>query len=60
MASPRQKRGLCGPLMAGYDKHSLFARCRDKKCSDPCVKDEFCPCDVLTEEQKIKLTPQAY
>ena len=62
MASPGQRRGLCGHLMAGYDKHSFCARCRDKKKgSDPCVKDEVCPfCDVLMEEQKLKLATPAY
>ena len=62
MASPGQKRGLCGHLMAGCDKHSVCACCRDKKKgSDPFVKDKVCPyCDVLTEEQNIKLAIPAY
>ena len=53
MASPGQKWGLCGHLMAGYGKHSVCARCRyKKKGSDPCVKDEVCPhCDILTKEK---------
>ena len=38
MASPGQKRGGCGHLMAGFDTHSC-ARCRDKgKGKDPCVE----------------------
>ena len=61
MSSPGQRRGLCGHIMAGYDKHKVCARCRDKKKGeDNCVKS--LPCisgDVLTEEQKGKLaTPQ--
>ena len=61
MSSPGQRRGLCGHIMAGYDKHKVCARCRDKKKGeDNCVKDLPCiSCDVLTEEQKAKLaTPQ--
>ena len=46
--------------MAGYDKHTVCAR-RDKKGSDPCIKDQVCPhCDILTEEQKIKLATPSY
>ena len=30
MASPGQKQGLCGHLMAGFDSHAHCARCRDK------------------------------
>ena len=62
MSSPGQRMGLCGHLMAGYDNHSVCARCRDKKKgSDPCVKDKVCPhCDVLTEEQKIQLATPSY
>ena len=61
MSSPGQRRGLCGHIMAGYDKHKVCARCRDKrKGEDNCVKSLPCiSCDVLTEDQKGKLaTPQ--
>ena len=61
MSSPGQRRGLCGHIMAGYDRHKVCARCRDKKKGvDNCVKNLPClHCDVLTEEQKVKLaTPQ--
>ena len=61
MSSPGQRRGLCGHIMAGSDKHKVCARCRDKKKGeDNCVKNLPClNCDVLTEEQKVKLaTPQ--
>ena len=61
MSSPGQRRGLCSHIMAGYDKHKVCARCRDKKKGeDNCVKDLPCiSCDVLMEEQKVKLaTPQ--
>ena len=62
MASPGQTWGLCGHLMAGFDKLSVCARCRDKKKgSDPCVKDKVCPhCDILTEEQKLRLATSVY
>ena len=61
MSLPGQRRGLCGHIMAGYDKHKVCARCRDKKKGeDNCVKNLPCiSCDVLTEEQQVKLaTPQ--
>ena len=53
MASPGQKRRVCGHLMAGFDKHVHCRRCRDKlKGTDPCVNKEDCPhCNVLTSEQ---------
>ena len=39
MASPGQKQGGCGHVMAGFDTHSYYARCRDKgKGPDPCVE----------------------
>ena len=62
MASPGQTRGLCGHLMAGFDKHSVCAGCRDKKKgSDPCIKYKVCThCDILTEEQKLRLATPAY
>ena len=58
MASPGQTRGQCGHLMAGFD--SVCARCRDeKKGEDPCIKDKPCShCDLLTEDQKLKLATQ--
>ena len=61
MSSPGQRRGLCGHIMAGYDKHKVCAQYRDKKKGEGnCVKNLPClNCDVLTEEQKLKLaTPQ--
>ena len=62
MASPGQTRGQCGHLMAGYDKHSVYARCRDKKKgSDPNVEDKPCPhCGILSEDQKLRLATPAY
>ena len=62
MYSPGQQRGLCGHLMAGYDKHKVCARCRDKKKGeDPCVGKQPCPsCDILTEEQKLKPATPSY
>ena len=53
MASPGQRRGVCGHAMAGFDQHAHCARCREKKKgTDPCIKGNVCPsCNVLTEEQ---------
>ena len=51
-------------MMAGFDLHSVCARCRDKKKrSDPCVKSppEACGhCNVLTPEQKAQLSTPSY
>ena len=61
MASPGQRRGNCGHIMAGFDGHKKCARCRDKKLGDdPCVKDQVCSiCDSFTEQQLAMLsTPQ--
>ena len=56
MASPGQKRGLCGHLMAGFDSHTYCARCRDKgKGTDPC---SFC--NILTKDQKARLATPSY
>ena len=64
MSSPGQRRRLCGhlPVMAGYDQHKVCARCRDKKKGeDLCVGKQPCPsCDILTEEQKLKLATPSY
>ena len=39
MSSPSQRRGSCGHMMAGFDFHTVCARCRDKKKGqDPCVE----------------------
>ena len=38
MASPGQKRGSCGHVMALFDSHSKCAHCREKGIGDdPCV-----------------------
>ena len=61
MASPGQRRGICGHMMAGFDQHERCARCRDKEQgSDPCVKKKYCSiCDNLTDQQRGMLsTPQ--
>ena len=62
MASAGQSRGQCGHLMAGFDTHSVCARCRDKKKGeDPCIKDKLCShCELLTEDQKLRLATPAY
>ena len=62
MASPGERRGVCGHAMAGFDQHAHCARCRDKKKgTDPCIKGNVCPsCNVLTEEQKLRLATPVY
>ena len=64
MSSPSQRRGGCGHMMAGFDHHTVCARCRDKKKgSDPCVKSppESCDhCDLLTPEQRTQLSTPSY
>ena len=61
MASPGQRRGSCGHVMAAFDLHKKCARCRDKKMGDdPCVKGQSCDlCDNFSDSQKGMLaTPQ--
>ena len=63
MASPGQKRGLCGHFMAGFDFHAYCARCRDKgKGDDPCIKNEKdCQfCNSLSTDQKARLATPSY
>ena len=64
MASPSQRRGGCGHMMAGFDQHSVCARCRDrKKGSDPCVETPPAACmhcDSLSAEQKEQLSTPLY
>ena len=62
MSSPGQRRGVCGHVMAVFDKHSHFARCRDKlKGDNPCVNKKPCSfCDVLMPEQKLQISTPSY
>ena len=62
MASLGQKWGVCGYLMAGFDKRTHCARCRDKcKGSVPCDNNEDCPhCNLLTSELKLELSTPSY
>ena len=64
MSLPSQRRGGCGHMMAGFDLHSVCARCRDKKKgSDPCIgtPPATCShCDALTAEQKAQLSTPSY
>ena len=62
MASPRQRKGACGHIMASFDRHSRCARCRDKGLGeDPCVKKLPCNfCELLTPEQVIQLLTPTY
>ena len=61
MASPGQKRGACGHLMAVFDQHTC-ARCRDKgQGMDFCMlKEERRYCELLTSEQKLQLSTPAF
>ena len=63
MSSPSQRRGGCGNMMAGFDPHTVCARCRDKKKGkDPCVEKEgaSCHCNALTPEQLAQLSTPSY
>ena len=62
--SSSQGRGGCGHMMAGFDMHSVCARCHDKKKGkDPCVEksDSDCQlCKLLTPEQLAQLSTPSY
>ena len=62
MASPGQKRGLCGHIMALFDAHSKCARCCGKGIGqDPCVEKKTCQiCDNFSEDQKKQLATPTY
>ena len=62
MASPGQRKGACGHIMASFDKHSRCARCRDKgQGEDLCIKKLPCEyCELLTPEQVFQLATPRY
>ena len=62
MASPGQRKGACGHIMASFDKHSRCARCRDKGLGDdPCIRSLPCEhCELLTPQQVIQLATPTY
>ena len=64
MSSPSQQRGSCGHMMAGFDFHTVCARCRDKKKGqDPCVEkpgSDCLHCNSLTPEQLAQLSTPSY
>ena len=62
MASPEQRKGECGHIMASFDKHSRCAHCRDKgNGEDPCVKKLLCEfCELLTPGHIIQLSTHTY
>ena len=62
MASPGQRKGACGHIMASFDKHSRCAHCRDKGLGeDACVKKLPCEfCELLTPEQVLQLSTPTY
>ena len=51
-------------MMAGFNFHSICARCRDKKKGqDPCVEkpgSDCCHCNALTSEQLAQLSTPSY
>ena len=51
-------------MMAGFDPHSVCARCRDKKKgTDPCVEKpeaDCALCNALTPEQLTQLSTPSY
>ena len=62
MASPGQRKGACGHIMASFDQHSRCARCRDKgHGDDACVKKLPCEfCELLIPEQVVQLSTPTY
>ena len=62
MASPGQRKGVCGHIMASFDTHFRCTRCRDKGLGeDPCVSKLPCEyCDLLTPGQVIQLATPTY
>ena len=62
MASPGQRKGACGHIMASFDLHSRCARCRDKSLGDDArVKKLPCEfCELLTPEQVLQLSTPTY
>ena len=62
MASPGQKQGLCGHLIAGLDSVVFCAHYINKgKGTDPCIKHENGQfCNLLTQDQKACLSTPSY
>ena len=62
MASPGQRRGSCGHVMALFDLHTKCACCREKGIGgDDCVAKKPCSiCDSFTEAQKTQLATPKY
>ena len=62
MASPGQRKGACGHIMASFDKHSRCARCWDKgHGEDLGIKRLPCEyCDLLTPDQVVQLATPTY
>ena len=62
MASPGQKRGTCGHIMALFDSHSKCVRCHEKDIDkDSCVeKKHYEICESFSEDQKKQLATPTY
>ena len=62
MASPGQKRGMCGHIMALlFNYHAKCARCHEKGIGkDPCVEINCEICGNFSEDQKKQLATPTY
>ena len=62
MSSPGQKKGTCGHIIAVFDGHLKYARCREKgDGDDPCVPKHDCSiCKAFTPEQIFQLATPTY
>ena len=61
MASPGQKRGTCGEIMASFDGHLKCAHCHDKGVGkNLCVRKDYTICKSFTVKQKEQLATPMY
>ena len=58
-STSRQKRGVCGHVMASVDQHDWYARCREKVVgSNTCVLGEE-PCKLAIPKYNIRKEKKA-
>ena len=62
MASPGQRKGACGHIMASFHRHSHCAHCREKGLGEKlCISKLPCEyCELLTPEQVSQLATPTY
>ena len=62
MSSQGQKRGTCDHVMASFDGHSKYVRCRDKGVGDDnyMLKKDCAVCKGFTHEQVLQLATPTY